>query len=219
VTGVVGPDGQMGSTGLTGAGASTYVKKSGTSDNAVDSVVERREAAPGGVQSLHIGVVLDQAAAASTNPAEIQKMIASAVGIDPRRGDTVRVSVLPFDRTAEKSAAAELAAATAANAKTQQWAMYRNIGIAVAVLGGLLLLWLRGRKKSQARQEATTYVVEQLRRDAATRAVELDPPTAMLSLESIERSEQEAMRLELNQLVENQPEDVAALLRGWLVER
>jgi flagellar M-ring protein FliF len=164
-------------------------------------------------------VVLDQAAAASTNPAEIQKMIASAVGIDPRRGDTVRVSVLPFDRTAEKSAAAELAAATAANAKTQQWAMYRNIGIAVAVLGGLLLLWLRGRKKSQARQEATTYVVEQLRRDAATRAVELDPPTAMLSLESIERSEQEAMRLELNQLVENQPEDVAALLRGWLVER
>ena len=223
VSGVVGPDGQMDSLagGATGTDASTYVKKSRTTDNAIDTTVEHRESAPGSVESLHLGVVLDQTAAASSDPEEIEEMIRSAVGIKPKRGDTVRVSVLPFDRASEKAAAKALAAEEAAAAKTARMDMLRNGTIGVLVLLALVLAWLRGRRRSKKREEATSYVVEQLRNDAARREdprVLETPATALLSLEGT-RSPEDEMRDELIALVESQPEDVAALLRGWLVER
>ena len=223
-TGVVGPDGQMDTSLSTGSGtgSSSYNKKSVTRDDALDTTVENRETAPGGVQALHIGVVLDQTAAASSDPQEIERMIRAALGIKQSRGDTVRVSVLPFDRTAEKVAAKEIAVAKQTATKGQQMELYRNIGIGVMVFLGLLLAWFRARKRSKQRQEATTYVVEQLRVDQARREEETSLRAAhsdMLSLEGAPRTPEEEIRDELVALVERQPEDVATLLRGWLVER
>jgi flagellar M-ring protein FliF len=223
LTGVVGPDGQMGSTGTTGGtGDSQYEKSSETSDNAVDTSVEHRETAPGSVRNLHVGVVLDAATARTINPTEIQNLIASAVGIDTQRGDTVQVSTLPFDRSSEKAAKAELAAAAKADSSAHQMSLIRNSGLVVLVLLVLLLAWLKGRKHARARADATSYVVEQLRQDALDRSgaeAALEPSAAVLALESMEHSESDEIRDELASLVERQPEDVAALLRGWLVER
>jgi flagellar M-ring protein FliF len=221
LTGVVGPDGAMDSTGTGGTGDSQYEKSSETSDNAVDTKVEHRETAPGSVRNLHVGVVLDAATARNFDPNEIQSLIASTVGIDPNRGDTVQVSTLPFDRTAEKAAKAELAAAKKADAHAQQLTLLRNSGLVALVLLVLLLAWLKGRKHARARAEATSYVVEQLRQDALERSsaeAAVEPSAAMLALESMEHTEADGIRDELAALVERQPEDVAALLRGWLVE-
>ena len=222
-TGVVGPDGQMDSTGTAGGtGDSQYEKSSVTSDNAVDTTVEHRETAPGSVRNLHVGVVLDAATARLIDSSEIQSLIASTIGIDPKRGDTVQVSTLPFDRSAEKAAKAELAAAKKADASAHQWSLIRNSGLVVLELLILLLAWLKGRKHAKARAEATSYVVEQLRQDALDRAAAaeaIEPSAAVLALESMEHSESDEIREELAALVERQPEDVAALLRGWLVER
>jgi flagellar M-ring protein FliF len=223
LTGVVGPDGQMDSSGTAGGnGNSQYEKSSETSDNAVDTTVEHRETAPGGVRNLHVGVVLDAATARLIDPNEIQSLIASTIGIDPKRGDTVQVSSLPFDRSAEKAAKADLAAAKKADASAKQWTLIRNSGLVVLILLILLLAWLKGRKHARARAEATSYVVEQLRQDALERATAeaaVEPSAAVLALESMEHTESDEIREELAALVERQPEDVAALLRGWLVER
>ena len=173
------------------------------------------------MRNLHVGVVLDAATARTINPTEIQTLIASAVGIDPNRGDTVQVSSLPFDRTAEKSAKAELTAAQKADASAKQMTLIRNSGLAVLILLIVLLAWFKGRKRAKERTEAASYVVEQLRQEALERAatqVAVEPSAAMLALESMERSESNEIREELAALVERQPEDVAALLRGWLVE-
>ena len=88
------------------------------------------------------------------------------------------------------------------------------------VLLALGLAWLRGRKRNKKREQATSYVVEQLRTDAARRGEQSleSPASAMLSLESA-RTPDDEIRDELAALVERQPEDVATLLRGWLVER
>jgi flagellar M-ring protein FliF len=222
LTGVVGPDGQMDSSGTGGQTRdSQYEKSSATSDNAVDTTVEHRETAPGSVRTLHVGVVLDAAAARTIDPSEIQSLIASTIGIDTARGDTVQVSALPFDRSTEKAANADLAAAKKADASARQWSLVRNSGLVVLILLILLLAWLKGRKHAKARSEATSYVVEQLRQDALNRATAeaaLEPSAAVLALESMEHSEADGIRTELAALVERQPEDVAALLRGWLVE-
>lgn len=221
LTGVVGPDGQMDSSGTAAGSDSTYEKTSQTSDNAVDTTVERRENAPGGVRNLHVGVVLDAATAKAIDPNEIQTLIASAVGIDEERGDTVQVSSLRFDRSAEEAAAAELAAAAKADASASQMNLIRNGALVLVIVLVLLLAWLKGRKRAKARAEATSYVVEQLKQEAlersATAPVAASP--AMLALETSEQSETETMLDELAALVERQPEDVASLLRGWLVER
>jgi flagellar M-ring protein FliF len=221
-TGVVGPDGQMDSFGGTGAGGkSSYVKESTTADNAIPTTVEHREKAPGSINSLHVGVVLDSAAAQTVNATDVQDLIAATVGINPSRGDTVQVSTMPFDRTADKAAAAELAAAAKA-AKTQRmWDLARNAGIAVAILAVLLIAWLRSRKRSRRREQTTTYLVEQLRNDAAERqaaAVAIQHSPALEALENADRASDD-LRRELADLADGQPEDVAALLRGWLVER
>jgi flagellar M-ring protein FliF len=222
LTGVVGPDGQMDSTGTSsGSPDSQYEKSSETSDNAVDTTVEHRETAPGSVRNLHVGVVLDAATARTIDPTEIQTLIASTVGINAARGDTVQVSSLPFDRSVEKAAKADMAAAKKADASAQQWTLIRNSGLVVLVLLILLLAWLKGRKRAKERAEATSYVVEQLRQEALERAsapAEVEPSPAMLALESMDHSESDEIRDELASLVERQPEDVAALLRGWLVE-
>jgi flagellar M-ring protein FliF len=222
-TGVVGPDGQMDTSGTTTTTGSdgSYEKTSKTSDNAVDTTVERRENAPGSVRNLHVGVVLDAATARNISAGTIQTLIASAIGINANRGDTVQVSTLPFNRAAEKAAKAELAAAQKADASASRMDLIRNSGLVALVFLILLLAWLKGRKHAKARAEATSYVVEQLRAEQLERAAtaSLEPSPALLALESTEHSETEEMLDELAALVERQPEDVASLLRGWLVER
>ena len=122
-------------------------------------------------------------------------------------------------RTAEPAVGPE----PKADAGAAQMNLYRNVGLVLVVLLVLLLAWLKGRKRAKARAEATTYVVEQLKAEQLERAQAaapaVEPSPAMLALEANEHSETEAMMDELAALVERQPEDVAALLRGWLVER
>lgn len=220
--GVVGPDGQM-EPGAGRDGASSYDKRSVTRDNAIDTIRERRETAPGDIRKLGIGVVLDADAAAAMDPNEIQDLVAATIGVDPDRGDSIRVSMIPFDRTAEDAAAAELAAAEAADAEAARMALFRNIGLALLVVAMLVLAWMKNRSRSRQREEATTYVVEQLRADAAARAAAqaaLEAPSpALAALEQSDDDLTDELRDELAALVERQPEDVAALLRGWLVEK
>ena len=220
VGGVVGPDGQM-ETGITTAPGSTYTHEERTSDNAVDQVVERREAAPGGVESLHVGVVIDTQALLGRDPTDVEQLVASALGIDPDRGDTIEVTAMPFDRTAEAAAVEELEATEAAEKKAATMSMIRNGGLVGVIALMVLVAWIQARRRAKARAEATEYVVEQLRRDALDRqtqaAIEA-PNAALLALEAAENDATAGVRDEIAALVERQPEDVAALLRGWLVD-
>lgn len=216
VNGVVGPDGQM-DPNTTGNADSSYRNRKQTKDNAVGETVEHRETAPGAVNSLHVGVVLDSTAAAAIQPQVVKDLISNAVGIKAARGDTIDVSTMPFDRSVEKAAAADLAAAKDADAAHRRNALLRNLGIGGGIILMLVLAWLQARRRAAARDEARSYLVEQLRSDAANRAAALESP-ALAALEAAEQDEDESLRDELIALVEKQPEDVAALLRGWLVE-
>ncbi|MBB3043013.1 flagellar basal-body MS-ring/collar protein FliF [Nocardioides soli] len=221
-TGVLGPDGQMGPGGAADGEDGTYSKESTTRDNAVETTKEHREAAPGSVRSLHVGVVLDSASAQGVDAADVQDLITATVGIDPDRGDTVEVSTMSFDRTADEAAAAELAAAAKAKADAERWRLIRNIGIGVAVLAILLLAWLRARRGRRQREDRTAYLVEQLRQDAADRAAaaaELQPTPAVAALEASEQAADDELKREIAALAERQPDEIATLLRGWLVER
>lgn len=218
--GVVGPDGEFAATGGAADGESSYTNEQQTQDNAIDTVVERRETAPGSIETLHVGVALDAATTQAYSAKEIRGLVADTIGINTDRGDTVRVSSMPFDRTAETAAAEALAAAeTSAQAEATS-DLYRKIGLGVGVALMLLLALFKGRRRDRAREQATSYVVEQLRQESTARAaLEPAPAAALAALEESEQTEDQALRNELSDLIERQPEDVAALLRGWLTER
>ena len=214
--GVVGPDGQLIGNGTAGSGNTDYTKKNETADNAVGQVVEERTAAPGNVEGVHIAVVLDSGTVAGKNPSQIQQLIANGVGIDPKT-DTVAVQSMPFDRTAETAAAKELAAAQAADQKASYLSMGKTAGMVILVGLILLLAWRRAKKRDKMRQQATTYVVEQLRNQREP--IEAQPVLSPAELVASETAElRMAARDEIAALVEKQPEEVAQLLRGWLVE-
>jgi len=226
--GVVGPDGALDPTAGAGAGGdpTSYKQKSVTADNSVSRSVEHREAAPGSVGSLHVAIVMDTQSVGAIQATDVQDLVAAGLGIDPKRGDTVQVNVMPFDRSAEEAAAAEIAAAEAADKKAELMSMARTGAVALLVLGLLVGAWLRSRKRNKARAQATSYVVEQLRQQSADRAdrTAIESPNAGApALESAPTAPampdtSAVVRDEIAALVERQPEEVAQLLRGWLVD-
>lgn len=217
--GVVGPDGQMDPAAGGGAdGSGSYRKSETTRDNAIGSRTERRESTPGAIEKLSVGVVLDQMTAQQVTEADVRDLVMATAGISRKRGDTISVEMLPFDRTAEEAAKQALEDAKAEDAAAARNKMLRNVGIGVLVIGVLVFLAFRSRRRARRREEETTYIVEQLRERRQAEAA-LEPSPALLALEESEATHAEDLRDELTELIERQPDDVAALLRGWLAER
>ncbi|MBU2075887.1 MAG: flagellar M-ring protein FliF [Actinobacteria bacterium] len=213
VGGVVGVDDQTDTTAGAG-GDSSYNNSSSSRTNGVDTVVETRETTPGAVKQINVGVVLDTATTQGVSATDVRTLVADAIGINGRRGDTIRVVTMPFDRSGEQAAQADLEAAAAAEAAAARNDLIEKGAMGGAVLLVLLLALVTGRRRTKKREQATTYVVEQLRQERQA----LEPPAA-LALAEAEQVEEHNVREELSALIERQPEDVATLLRGWLVER
>ena len=221
--GVVGPDGQLDPTATSSSapsGTGGYLKKDKVVDNGVPSQVEQREAAPGGVKSLHVAVAVDTQSLHGITPTQLQNLINSGLGINAKRGDSAVVETMPFDTSQAKAAAAALAASNKATAKATMMSQAKTGGMVLVVALVLLMAWLRGRKRRKARDEATTYVVEQirLRSDPAGNAALPAGPAAAEIEGPDPGSLRAAARDEIAAMVERQPEEVAQLLRGWLVE-
>jgi len=223
-SGVVGPDGQQdplaGLGTVSGNGKSKYSSSSETSDQAVDETVTHSIAAPGTVKDLHIMVAVDSLSLGSIQSSQLTQMIGQGIGINAQRGDSVIVDAFPFNRSAQAAAQQELKDAKAAADRKAQIRLFRNIGIGVLIGLLVIALWI-SRRRTKARQEATTQAVEQLRADVAARAAQRQTTenAALAALDEVEESETDGLREEINALVDEQPEDVAALLRGWLMER
>lgn len=228
--GVVGTVPQTGATASPGSatGSSQYSKTSRTADNALNQTVEEREAAPGGVESLHVGVVLDQSRLNGVDPLEVQALVSSALGIDAKRGDTVQVSALPFDRTVEEANAKELEAAASAEQRAGLMSLGRNIGLGILLAVLLLAAWVRSRRNAAAREaEGSRSWVDQLRLEGegAPEPVAVGAGAgaagnpAVVALEASDAQRTAEIREDIADMVGRQPEDVAALLRNWLAEK
>ncbi|MCM0622567.1 flagellar basal-body MS-ring/collar protein FliF [Nocardioides bruguierae] len=214
--GVVGTDGQT-EVGTTGAnGASDYNSSSSSRTNGVDTVRSTVESTPGAIETLHVGVVLDSATTQAIAAADIENLVTSTVGINARRGDTVSVVQMPFDRTAADAAAAELAAAADAEAAAGRQDLYQKAALGGAVLLMLLLAWFQARRRAKKREQRATMIVEQV--TAERQALAAAAPAELAAAEP-EENETDLMREELVQIIDRQPDEVADLLRGWLAEK
>jgi flagellar M-ring protein FliF len=217
-------------TGGAGAGSGgSYAKSDRTVDNPVGTVVTKAQAAPGSVKRLTVAVVLD-AAKAGVAPADVQALVTNAVGLDAKRGDAVQVSRMAFDTTAAQAATKQLAEAQAAEKTAGYLDLGKKAGIGLAVLAALLV-GMRRRKQAGPRVEAVASDLP------AEGTVMLAPEVqAALSAgrlpalaggrdalgagpDDAARAGRERMREELSTFVDNQPDEIAQLVQGWLAQQ
>src|SRR3954463_7959112 len=222
VGGVLGPENMPDAASNAGGGNSTYRKESTTANNSVDTTTETVQSAPGAINRLTVSVVMDDAVASSLNQQQIQSLVGNAVGLDQARGEDITVPSMPFDPTAAKQAAAELEAPRQAEASAQMWSMIRTGGIAAGIALVILLVWLRSRRREEIEEEDYEPLelsddmlaeLDRLRIASTREAVRVD--TEVLELEAAER---QRVRGEIATMVSERPDEVAAMLRGWLSE-
>jgi flagellar biosynthesis/type III secretory pathway M-ring protein FliF/YscJ len=145
----------------------------------------------------------------------------TAVGLDEARGDDITVASLPFDTTAADAAAADMEAAREAEASEQMWSMIRTGGIAAGIALVVLVVWLRSRRQEEVEEDYEPLELsddmlaelDRLRVASSREAVEID--NRQLELEAAERQK---VRGEISTMVSERPDEVAAMLRGWLGE-
>jgi flagellar M-ring protein FliF len=145
----------------------------------------------------------------------------TAVGLDVARGDQITVATLPFDTSAADAAAAEMTAAREAEASAQMWSMIRTGGIAAGIALVVLLVWLRSRRRGEIEEEYEPLELsddmlaelDRLRVSSSREEPQID--NHQLELEAAERAK---VRGEISSMVSERPDEVAAMLRGWLSE-
>jgi flagellar M-ring protein FliF len=221
VGGVLGnvSNGTAGSSG----GNSTYDKSSSTTNNSVDKTTTTTKDAPGAIKRLTVSVVMDGTVAGNINPQQIQSLVGNAVGLDTTRGDAITVAAMPFDTSAAKQAAADIAAAKKADQQAQMWSLVKTGAIGLGILLVILVVWLRSRRRGEIEEE---YEPLELSDDMLQELDRLriqstrDDPISSIDRQALEleAAERQRVRGEISAMVSERPDEVAAMLRGWLSE-
>ena len=183
---------------------SEYEKKEVTRNYEINETKEKVIATPGSIKRLTVAVLVD---ASITKPQQdsIAKTVASAIGINTARGDTVSVESISFNtEVADKLRKDEL------DYENQlKQALYLKIGIAVLVILAILYLirlFSRRRKAAENLEAADDMALEEL------------PPLSDTKELTPQEKAREEQRLEIEKLARAKPEDVAQLIKVWLSE-
>lgn len=143
----------------------------------------------------------------------VKEIVQHSIGYDPRRGDSVTVQHVQFDRTNEHL---DEDSAARRQRQIQQIVLYSLIGVA-ALLVAFIAFRLISREVERRRRlrEEELARQHQAMREAALRSAEDEGTEVEMSVE--ERARMEMQENAIN-LAREHPEDVAQLIRTWLME-
>ena len=197
--GVTGVDG--GPLPADGASNSDYERDRATVEYGVDRETVVTRNSPGTVEQLSVAIVMDDGALSGTAPpaiGEVEQLVTAALGLDEARGDAVAVTAVPF-------AAAEEEPAEAASRDMVDLAARVAAVLVLLAIAVILILMLRRRRRNVDVIDVT--------RDATV------TPTAVGETQALPQPTVASIKAEVAALVEEQPEDIAVLLRSWLADR
>jgi flagellar M-ring protein FliF len=190
------------------SGSSSYEKKAETSTIVPSEQLDETQKATGTVTRQSVAVVLDTGAKNLPPNAQVQQLVAAALGLDPKRGDTIVVSSSGFDTSGQ----------TAAPAPSNSMFSGKNLSTLVAgiMLVLITLLLLRSARKPKMQALAVPDVLPAL--SSGSRDTVALPSGGRTALPAVPEQRSEDASIDLLNAVESQPDDVAHLLRGWLTE-
>ncbi|GLY03260.1 MULTISPECIES: flagellar basal-body MS-ring/collar protein FliF [Actinoplanes] len=220
--GVLGPDNIQVPNGAGSTGQ--YANKNEVRNRQLNKSVEKRMKAPGGINQLHVSVLLDSTVAGGVNANQVQDLLSTAAGIDPARGDSIAVAAMPFDTTAAEAAKSSLDAAIAADKAAKQRTLIQTAVLIFVILALIFLAWRasrRAKKRQQLTEEERLHLEEMQAALEAQRQAELDMNANANMLEGADfedrdRAAREERNREIDAMVREKPEETAAMIRSWL---
>ena len=202
-----------------GSGPGTYTQTSTTKACETGTQTSTVTLAPGTVTNQSIAVLVNsKAIPPGTTLGAIKAGVAAAANLQPSRGDVLSFTQAPFSTAAAKQAAVAAAAATAATKKAEMGTIEKDGAAALVVLALLFLVWFTARKRRRS--------------SGGDAMLEAAAPTGMLpayspyELEEFPTGEiprvavasHQRITPEVEQFIDEQPAEVASVLRGWLRE-
>ncbi len=191
-----------------------YSKQESTDNYEINEEKQKIISAPGSIKRLNIAVLVSDKMTQQQQTA-IARAVASAVGIDPARGDTISVEPVPINNSYAQQQEQAEAAAKAAKQRT----LYLEIAAIVLpllILG--LVYFLYRRKQRQEAELAAAEAQRQMELEEARLAEE--NATEEVDEETMTEEQQQHMneRKVVEDMIDNQPEQVAEVIKTWLLE-
>ncbi len=142
-----------------------------------------------------------------------QTLIEHAIGYDKARGDSVVVQHIKFDRSAQFNKEDD---EYRNQKRVQQTVLYSIIGVAIIIVAFIIFRIIsREMERRRRLKEEELARQHQMMREAALKSAEEEEMDVAMSVE--ERARMEMQENAINMAREH-PEDVAQLIRTWLVE-
>jgi flagellar M-ring protein FliF len=194
-----------------GAGNSSYRRKSKEQSVALDKTVSETIVAPGAVNKLNVALLVDKSVPAATVKS-LQQSIGTAAGVDTARGDAITVTQMAFAKP-------EVPKAGPVPTNLLGPIKWAALGLAT-----LLFLFFTRRALSKREGEAlpTPAWLTDIDEPVALSALEqqtreLNPGIGEATIQLPPRVPDTSLR-QLDQLMEREPERVAAQVKQWMSE-
>ena len=207
--GVAGTDSNLpGTTSFqeTSGGETSSTQTEAIRNYEIDKITELRVKAPGKVTKLSVSVIVD-GELTDDDRVSLENVVASASGLDFARGDIINVAGMPFNTeaydTLQESIANEL--------RNQQIRTYINYGLIVLGVLGLAGLGFLLKRRSDRRLQVSL---------AGARIGDISPDLSFDSLDDLDplTAEKAEIQRKVERLAKTQPEDVAKVIKSWLIE-
>jgi flagellar M-ring protein FliF len=195
----------------TGGSNSKYQRTTGTTDWGVNKQVDHTQIAPGAINKLNVALLVDK----SVSPADfaaVQKAIGSAAGINTTRGDVLQAAQVPF---------AKVAAPKAGPVPVSLLSPIKWVGIGLASLIFLFFM-TRALRKREGEALATpawlTEIEEPMSLAELEQKTQVLPATPGQPTITLPPRAPDTNLQALDQLMEREPERVAAQVKQWMAE-
>jgi flagellar M-ring protein FliF len=206
-SGAAGSASNLPSYAASGAGGSNsnYQRKSTQTDFGVNKIVQRTKVAPGQVNRLSVGLVVDK----SVPPAQVTQLknaVSAAAGIDAKRGDVLNVSQVAFAKPATTPPAA---------GPVGGMLDYAKYGIAGLGVLGFLFFLMRHLKRRERESLGEPTWLRQIEAPTTLADLEAGRTTRMPAV-ATEMPEPSGARISAESIAEKDPERVAQQIRTWM---
>src|SRR3954468_8408997 len=189
-----------------GGASSNYQRKSTQTDFGVNKTVQRTQVAPGQVNRLSVGLVVDRSVPPA-QVAQIKNAVSAAAGVDTTRGDVLNVSQVAFAKPAATPAAGPAG-------DMMGYAKYGAAGLGLLVFLFFLMRQLKRRERESLGEPTWLRQIE-----ARTTLADLEAGrTTRMPALATEMPGPSATRVSAESIAEKDPERVAKQIRTWMEE-
>ncbi len=201
----------------------SYVQAGSSQSDVVSEVTKTVDSAPGALEQMSVAVVVNSSVKGVTQQ-QITQLVSAAAGLQPSRGDSIQVAFVPFDQSAEQSQTAQMKAAAGATSKAAMMSEIRGALVVLAVLG-LLVFSIRRINKTTRVPLALPAGYQPLELEAGEGYGDDDELTLALSSSRAPEASMTGFAApspipaevaQIGQMIEQEPERIAEMLRTWL---